>query len=92
MEDLEEWLPLTAHLINKIQNPEMRVPCVERFWEALSDGEMDVERAHFCVLWWSTRGGRELVLYGAEGDASPNVEDGPYMSGAIGGAARENKL
>ncbi|GAD99616.1 peroxisomal membrane protein Pex17, putative [Paecilomyces variotii No. 5] len=92
VEDLEEWLPLTAHLINKIQNPEMRAPCVERFWEALSDGEMDVERAHFCVLWWSTRGGRELVLYGAEGDADSNVEDGPYMSGAIGGAARDSKL
>jgi hypothetical protein len=51
----------------------MRTTCVERFWEALSGGEMDMERAYFCVLWWSTRGGRELVIYGAEGEAHSNV-------------------
>lgn len=92
VDDLEDWLPLTAHLINKIQNSEMRTTCVERFWEALSGGEMDVERAYFCVLWWSTRGGRELVIYGAEGEEHSNIEEGPYMSGAVGGAARESKL
>lgn len=93
VEDLEEWLPLTASLINIIPDPDMRTACVERFWEALSSGEMDVERAHYCVTWWSTKGGRELVLFGP--DAVAAVEDdsqGAYMSGAVGGVAPESKL
>lgn len=56
-------------------------------WEALSGGEMDVERAGFCVTWWSTFGGRELVLFGEESEMQ-----GPYMSGALGGVASESKL
>ncbi|XHG03143.1 hypothetical protein AWENTII_006462 [Aspergillus wentii] len=95
VEDLEEWLPLTARLINVLEGPEMRSACVERFWEALSSGEMDVDRAHYCVTWWSTLGGRELVLFGAEPGALPESDyspDGPYMSGAIGAVAPESKL
>ncbi|KAL4978600.1 hypothetical protein BDW66DRAFT_129979 [Aspergillus desertorum] len=93
VEDLEEWLPLTAHLINAVSPPEMRRVCVERFWDALSNGEMDVERAHSCVAWWSTKGGREMILLasessGAQGDGS----HGAYMSGAIGAVAPESKL
>lgn len=69
----------------------MRNACQERLWDALSSGEMDVERAYFCVTWWSTRGGREKVLFGAEEDVQV-----PYMSGALeaGGdvEARESKL
>ncbi|KAI3020736.1 hypothetical protein CBS147347_8346 [Aspergillus niger] len=102
VEDLEEWLPLTAHLLNTIKTPDMHKQCVKRFWEALSSGEMDVERAHFCVTWWSTRGGRELVLYGDEFGADAEhrhdeaegqgQEQGAYMSGALGAVARESKL
>lgn len=94
MEDLEEWLPLTAQLINTIRESEMRTACVERFWEALSSGEMDVERACYCVAWWSTKGGRELVLFGNEPGAAESDPHGPYMSGAVGGVApeRESKL
>ncbi|KAF9893424.1 hypothetical protein FE257_010736 [Aspergillus nanangensis] len=85
VEDLEEWLPLTANLINTIREPEMRHACVERFWDALSSGEMDVERAHYCVTWWSTKGGRELILMGNELEqADATDSDGPYMSGAVG--------
>jgi hypothetical protein len=90
VEDLEEWLPLTANLINAIPTPEMRKVCVERFWDALSNGEMDVERAHYCVTWWSTKGGRDLILFGAE--SSQAEEQGAYMTGAIGGVAPESKL
>ncbi|KAI1917688.1 hypothetical protein LOZ12_001783 [Ophidiomyces ophidiicola] len=79
VESLEEWLNLTAHLISQIQDRIMRNTCQERLWDALSSGEMDVERAYFCVTWWSTRGGREKVLFGAEEDVQV-----PYMSGALG--------
>ncbi|KAK1141490.1 hypothetical protein N8T08_009030 [Aspergillus melleus] len=95
VEDLQEWLPLTASLINVIPDAEMRAACVERFWEALSSGEMDVERAHYCVTWWSTLGGRELVLFGPEGaalDGSAQDSQGAFMSGAVGGVAPESKL
>ncbi|PWY70458.1 hypothetical protein BO70DRAFT_389811 [Aspergillus heteromorphus CBS 117.55] len=94
VEGLEEWLPLTAHLLNSITGPDMHKMCVERFWEALSGGEMDVERANYCVTWWSTQGGRELVLYGAESGETAESDEaqGAYMSGAIGDVARESKL
>jgi len=94
VEDLEDWLPLTAELINTIADRTMRHACVDRFWEALSVGEMDVDRAHCCVNWWSTQGGRELVLFGAEppGAEVKAEEIGPFMSGAVGGVAPESKL
>jgi hypothetical protein len=65
----------------------MKKTCQERMWEALSGGEMDVERASYCVTWWSTFGGRELVLFGEE-----NEIPGPYMSGALGPVPLESKL
>jgi hypothetical protein len=92
VEDLEEWLPLAAQLINQVADRGMRHVCVDRFWEALSSGEMDVDRAHCCVTWWSTRGGRELVLFGAESASAQGEENGPYMTGAVGGIAPESKL
>jgi hypothetical protein len=54
---LEEWLDLIAELVATGET-EVR----ERFWEVLSSGEMDVERAGVCVVWWGTRGGRERAL------------------------------
>lgn len=90
VDDLEEWLPLTASLVNVIRDPDMRAHCVQRFWDALSNGEMDVERANYCVTWWSTKGGRELVMFGPETE-HPS-DQGAYMSGAIGGVAPESKL
>lgn len=92
VDDLKEWLPLTGELINAIPDRGMRHACIDRFWEALSSGEMDVDRAHCCVVWWSSRGGRELVLFGAESTPDAEGEDGPYMSGAVGGVAPESKL
>ncbi|KAL4778312.1 hypothetical protein BJX76DRAFT_362856 [Aspergillus varians] len=95
VEDLEEWLPLIANLINHVSEPEMRSVCVERFWDTLSNGEMDVDRAHYCVTWWSTKGGREMILLGSENNAIAQSDDpgqGAYMTGAIGGVAPESKL
>ncbi|KAJ5503002.1 Pentaxin [Penicillium fimorum] len=92
VDDLKEWLPFTAQLINAISDRNMRHACIERFWEALAGGEMDVDRSHCCVAWWSTEGGRELVLFGAETAPGESDESGPYMSGAVGGVAPESKL
>jgi hypothetical protein len=75
---LEEWLPLAADLLNHIQDRGMREHCKKRFWEVLEGGEMDVERSAVCVSWWSTRGGRERVLFSDQG------ERGPFMSGGLG--------
>jgi hypothetical protein len=92
VEHLKEWLPLAAQLINTISDRNMRHTCIDRFWEALAGGEMDVDRSHCCVTWWSTEGGRELVLFGAETAPDELDESGPYMSGAVGGVAPESKL
>ncbi|KAI4135132.1 MAG: hypothetical protein LQ347_000920 [Umbilicaria vellea] len=45
IDELEEWLPLTASAVNIVTDPEMLPICRQRFWEAMSSGEMDVERA-----------------------------------------------
>jgi hypothetical protein len=70
----------------------MRTVCVERLWDALTSGEMDVERAHFCVTWWSIRGGRELIMLGAGADVRLGATHDAYMSGAVGALAPESKL
>lgn len=89
VDDLAEWLPLTAQLINTIQDHSMRKVCADRFWDVLSNGEMDVDRANFCVTWWSTRGGRELLLFGDQSQGDDLEE--PLMSGALN-SGRESKL
>lgn len=75
---LEEWLPLTASLVVQVEDPDMRRTCQDRFWEAMSSGEMDVERAALCVAWWSSSGGREQVLRSYEALPKNYV-----MSGAL---------
>jgi hypothetical protein len=82
---LGEWLPLTAELVAQITDSSMQKHCQARFWESLSSGEMDVERAALAAAWWTSRGGREMVLYG---DEPPN-EDEYLMSGAL---LQESKL
>lgn len=87
---LDEWLPLCAQLLNTIHDHEMRDAVKARLWEVLVSGEMDAERSGVAVAWWTTRGGREMVLYGREGAN----EDVTMMSGAlpVEGKARESKL
>lgn len=63
---LEDWLVSAAELLHNLLDTLQRSECQKRFWEVLSNGEMDVERAALCVAWWTTRGGRELVLFGDE--------------------------
>jgi hypothetical protein len=74
---LEEWLPLSADLLNTIHDGGMREFCKQRFWELLEGGEMDIDRSAVCVAWWSSRGGRDWVLFGRK-------DEGPFMSGGLG--------
>jgi hypothetical protein len=74
---LEEWLPLCAELLNTIDDSTMREAVKARYWEVLVSGEMDAERSGIAVGWWTTRGGRETVLYGRESDRDA------MMSGAL---------
>ncbi|KAI8942185.1 hypothetical protein NX059_000272 [Plenodomus lindquistii] len=76
---LEEWLPLCAELLNQIGDSNMQDTVRARYWEVLVSGEMDAERSGVAVTWWTTRGGRELVLYGREGYPA----DMAMMSGAL---------
>ena len=64
LEILEEWLPISASLINYVKGPQMAEVCRRRLWEVLYYGEMDVDRAQICLVWWGTRGGREMALRG----------------------------
>lgn len=106
VEDLQEFLPLTARLIHTLPSGDeaaqnVRRTCIERFWEVLSNGEMDVERANFCVIWWSSRGGRELLLFGedhqngliGQQQQQQQQEEEVVMSGGLVDVLpRENKL
>lgn len=75
---LEEWLPLCAELVNHINDDSMRETVKARFWEVLVSGEMDAERSGVAVNWWTTRGGRDLVLFGRE-----TAREEFMMSGAL---------
>ena len=76
---LDEWLSLSAQLLNTIHDREMRDVVKARFWEVLVSGEMDAERSGVAVGWWTTRGGRDMVLYGRESAE----EEMALMSGAL---------
>jgi hypothetical protein len=91
---LEEWLPISADLLHKIFDETMREECKKRLWDILISGEMDPDRSNICVTWWSTRGGREFVLYGPDPVLAGAADDGqgPYMSGALQKEVREYRL
>jgi hypothetical protein len=74
---VEEWLAITAQTMNEIEDPRLKLPVKKRFWDVLVNGEMDVERSTIGVAWWGTKGGRELVLFGA-------AQEPPMMSGGLG--------
>ena len=78
IDQLEDWLPLTAEALNTIQDANQLQICRQRLWDVISKGEMDVDRSALCVTWWGTRGGRETLLYGRD-----QQEEGPFMSGGL---------
>ncbi|KFA79513.1 hypothetical protein S40288_01092 [Stachybotrys chartarum IBT 40288] len=73
---LEEWLTVATQTVNSISDPMLRRTVQRRFQDLLVSGEMDVERATVAVIWWGTKGGRELFLYGAAPEQT-------MMSGAL---------
>lgn len=75
---LQEWLIIAAQSLQSLNDVVQRSECQKRFWELLSSGEMDVERAALCVAWWTSHGGREMVLFGNE------IPDQALMSGGLG--------
>ena len=79
IDQLEDWLPIVAESLNMIRDLHQLHSCRQRFWDVLSNGEMDVDRAALCVAWWGTEGGREMVLFGRD-----RHDEGPFMSGALG--------
>ncbi|KAK8253441.1 hypothetical protein IWZ00DRAFT_189789 [Phyllosticta capitalensis] len=93
---LEEWLPLCADLVNAIADDALRDVVRRRFWEVLVGGEMDPERSLVAVAWWSTRGGRERVLFGdGEGEKfemSGALAPAAVVGGLDEGRPRESKL
>ncbi|QIW99958.1 hypothetical protein AMS68_005476 [Peltaster fructicola] len=76
---LDEWLPITADMINLVDDRFMREECKQHFWHILNDGGMDPQRSRVSHAWWSTAGGREAVLYGRD-YPDPHM---PEMSGAL---------
>ena len=79
---LEDWLPVTAQALNTVQNANQLQICRQTFWDVLSRGDMDVDRSALCVMWWGTRGGREMVLYGGD-QGRDQLDEGPFMSGGL---------
>ena len=78
IDQLEDWLPTVAETLSLIKDADQLHTCRQRFWDVLSNGEMDVDHAALSVAWWSTRGGRDMVLFGRD-----NQAEGPFMSGAL---------
>lgn len=85
---LDEWLPLAANLVNAVDDSAMREYCRTHFWHILVGGEMDPNRSGVCHEWWSTGGGRDLLLFGRE-DADQQALS---MSGALPDEGRDVKL
>lgn len=85
---LEEWLPLSAELVNGVDDEIMREHCKEHLWHMLIGGEMDPDRSQLCAAWWNTSGGRQSVL--CEGGGGPSSSESVEMSGAL--PAPESKL
>lgn len=83
---LGEWLPIVATLLNHVMDPAVRDHCKRHFWDTLVGGEMDPERSQVCVVWWTSRGGREIVLYDDQTEQNPG--DAEYM---MTGALSEDK-
>ncbi len=79
VDQLEDWLPVVADSLHFMKDVDQLHTCRQRFWDVISNGEMDVDRAALCVAWWGTRGGRDVVMFGGDHQVK-----GPFMSGALG--------
>ncbi|RPB18486.1 hypothetical protein L211DRAFT_854086 [Terfezia boudieri ATCC MYA-4762] len=91
-ETLSRWLTPVAELVAKdVKDVAGKGRLRRRFWEVLTDGELDVERAEVGVRWWS-EGGRELVEgYDRDGreDGGSEEEEGGKEEGEKEGGKEE---
>jgi hypothetical protein len=78
---VEDWMTWTAESLNEIPDRATREVAKRRYVQILGSGEMDVDRAAIGVAWWGSKGGREMVLFGAPGGTSDQQQF--MMSGAI---------
>ena len=82
---LEEWLPLVAESLADVRDDAGLQICRQRFWEILTSGELDVNRAAVSMAWWTTGGGCEKAIQGRY----PTFESSAaLMSGAVGDSGR----
>ena len=78
IDQLGDWLPLIAGSLNVVKDSNQLQICKQRFWDVLSKGEMDVNRATHCVAWWGTKGGKDMMVHGTD-----QPENGAFMSGGL---------
>ncbi|KAL9089504.1 MAG: hypothetical protein Q9159_002544 [Coniocarpon cinnabarinum] len=83
---LLNWLSLVADSIGYVKVENERDKCRERFWDCISNGEMDVERAGLCVMWWGELRGRERLWGAAEGREEAMMSGALVNEGAVGDA------
>ena len=76
--DVRDWLQFVAESLPVIVDGDQRLLCQARIWEVLSSGELDLDHSAICVRWWTTEGGKEMVLGSPRGCAEPAM-----MSGAL---------
>ena len=81
--ELIDWLPIVGQSVQSIPDEFMWQICRDRFWDVLTNGEMSIDHAAICATWWSTQGGREMVL--GRGSAGQKEY---IMSGALGEASK----
>ena len=86
-ETLEDWLLCVACSMRNIKDDAIRACCKRHLWTTMTEGEMDIERARLCAIWWTTKGGREMVL-DDNWEGLENFEE----SGSLKGIPRESKL
>ena len=72
---LKQCLDIAAESLNFLVETSMKHKCRQRLWEVLTNGEMDIGQATVCVAWWTTQGGRNMILQTPEGEAQVMGDD-----------------
>ena len=71
--ETELWLNVTADSLSAVLGENQKTMCRARFWEILSSGELNSERAAIAITWWTTKGGRDMVMHGVKEHARPPI-------------------
>ena len=60
LHQLGEILPMVAPSINAVKDFDQAELCRQRYWDVLSNGEMDIARSNLCINWLGTQNGENL--------------------------------